>query len=101
VDTQSRRLVVVAPASIKRVALLRRGLKVTVTAAHAGNVAATLRIGRRVLARRTRPLAAQHSTVLRLKPSRRQAPRVRRARALKLRVKIGTNAHAQTLTLRR
>lgn len=51
-DTRSRPLVVVAPASIKPAALLRRGLKVTVTAAQAGRVAATLRIGRRVVVRR-------------------------------------------------
>jgi hypothetical protein len=99
--TRSQPLVVVAPASIKRAALLRRGLKVTVTAAQASRVAATLRIGRRVVARRSRPLAAHNSAALRLKPSRRQASRVRRARALQLRVKSSMHVHTQRLTLRR
>jgi hypothetical protein len=76
-------------------------LKVTVTAAKAGTVAAALRTGRRVVARRSRPLAAQQSTVLTLKPSRRRAALVRRSRTLRLRVKVGTHVHAQTLTLRR
>jgi hypothetical protein len=100
-NVQSPSLVVVAPARIRRAALLRRGLKVTVTAAKAGTVAAALRTGRRVVALRSRPLAAQQSTVLTLKPSRRRAALVRRSRTLRLRVKVGTHVHAQTLTLRR
>jgi hypothetical protein len=98
---QSRPLVVVAPASIRRATLLRRGVKVTVTAAQTGTVAATLRTGRWVVARRARTLPAQQSAVLTLKPSRRQAARVRHARTLKLRVKLGAHVHAQKLTLRR
>ena len=43
---------------------------------------ATLRIARRTVARRSRVLAARQSTVLTLRPSRRHAARVRRARAL-------------------
>jgi hypothetical protein len=39
--------------------------------------------------------------VLVLKPSRAQAARVRRARALKLRVRVGGDVHAQRLALRR
>ena len=100
-DTQSRPLVVAAPASIRRSALLRRGLKITVTATETGTVAASLRTGRRLVAHRSRRLAARQSGVLTLKPSRRQAPRVRRVRALQLRVKIGTHVHAQKITLRR
>ncbi len=100
-DKQSRPLVVVARARITRAALLRRGLKVTVTAAQAGSVVATLRIARRAVARRSRVLAARQSTVLTLRPSRRHAARVRRARALKLRVKSDTHVHAQRLMLRR
>jgi hypothetical protein len=98
--SQSRPLVVVAAARIKRAALLRRGLKVTVTTAQAGSVAATLQAGRRVLARRSRPFAAQQSAVLRLKPARRQAARVRRARALELRVKTAPHVQTQKLALR-
>jgi hypothetical protein len=100
-NTPHRPLVVRAPASIKRGALRRRGVRITVTAAQAGSVAATLRLGRRVLARRSRPLAAMRTTVLILKPSRRQAARVRHARALKLQVRIGTHVYAQRLALRR
>ena len=48
-----------APARVKRGALLRRGVKITVTAAQAGTAAATLRLGRRVVARRSQPLAAE------------------------------------------
>jgi len=96
-----RALVVLAPAGIKRAALLRRGVKVSVTVAQAGRAVATLRLGRRVVARRLRRLAAQRTTVLRLKPSRRHVRRLRHAHTLKLRVKIGAHVHAQRLTLRR
>jgi hypothetical protein len=96
-----RPLVVRARASIKRAALLRRGVKVTITAAQAGTATATLRLDRRVVARRSRRLAAARTAVLILKPSRRQAARVRQARALKLRVRMGGHVHAQRLVLRR
>jgi hypothetical protein len=99
--TGRRTLVVVAPRRIKLAALLRRGVKVTVTAARASRATATLRLGRRVVARRSRPLAAKRAAVLILKPSRRRAERIRHARALKLRVKIGGHVHAQKLELRR
>jgi hypothetical protein len=95
-----RLLVVVAPRSVKRSALLRRGVKVKVTAARAGRATATLRLGRRVIARQSRRLAAQRTAVLILKPSRRQAARLRHARALKLRVKLGGQVRTQRLALR-
>jgi hypothetical protein len=100
-DTPSRSLVVVSPASIKRAALLRRGLNVTVTAAQSGRTDATLRLGRRVVVRRSQPLTAHKSAVLTLKPPRRQAALVRRARALELRVQSATHVHTRPLTLRR
>jgi hypothetical protein len=95
-----RPLVVVAPGSVKRAALLRRGVKVKITAAWTGRATATLRIGRRVIARRSRRLAARRTAVLILKPSGRQAARVRRARALELRVKVGRHVRTQRLALR-
>jgi hypothetical protein len=94
-------LVVRAPRSIKRAALLRRGVKVTVTAARAGRATATLQFGRHAIARGSRRLAAERTAVLTLKPSRRQAPRVRHAPALKLRVRTGGHVYAQRLALRR
>ena len=100
-DDGSRPLVIGAPASVKRGALLRRGVKVTVTADSAGTATATLRHGRRVVARRSRSLEARTPTVLTLKPTRRQARRVRRAGALKLRVQVGAHVQAQKLMLRR
>ena len=99
--TRRRPLVVVAPRSITRATLLRRGVKVKITATQAGRAAATLRLGRRVVARRSRRVAVKRTAVLILKPSRRQAARVRHARALALRVKMGRHVHAQPLTLRR
>jgi hypothetical protein len=100
-STPPRPLLVVAPASIKRAALLRHGLKITVTAAQTGRVAATLRSGRRVIVRGSRRLNAQRSAVLRLKPPRHRAGSLRRARALELRVNNGTHVYTQKLTLRR
>jgi hypothetical protein len=99
--TRRRALVVVAPASIKRAALLHRGVKVRVTAAQADRAVATLSLGRRVIARLSRRVAAGRPTVLTLKTSQRQAPRLRHARALKLRVRTGGHEHAQKLALRR
>ena len=99
--TPRRPLVVRAPARIRRAALLRRGVKVTITAAQAGTATATLRVGRRVVARRSRRLVARRAAALTLKPSRRQAARVRNARTLKLVVRMGSRVHAQRLVLRR
>ena len=100
-DARRRPLIVVAPSRIKRSALLRRGVRVRVTAARAGRATATLRLGRRVIARRSRRLAAKQTAVLTLKPSPRQAARVRHARALKLRVRVAGHVHSQRLVLRR
>ncbi len=96
-----RPLAVAAPKRIRKTALLRRGLKVTITTAQPGKATATLRLGRRNVARRSKTLVSQGSAKLTLKPSRRQTPRVRRARALTLRVTLGTHVHTQTLELRR
>ena len=96
-----RALVVRAPASIKRTVLLHNGVKVRITAAQAGRATAALRLGRRVLARGSRRLAAKRSAVLVLKPSRRQAARVRHARTLKLAVRKGGQVYAQRLALQR
>jgi hypothetical protein len=93
--------VVRAPASIKRTVLLHNGVKVRITAAQAGRATAALRLGRRVLARGSRRLAAKRSAVLVLKPSRRQAARVRHARTLKLAVRKGRHVYAQRLALQR
>jgi hypothetical protein len=94
-------LAIRAPASVKRGALLRRGVTVTVTAPTAGSAAATLKAGRTVVARRSRAVAAGAATVLTLKPKARQAARVRRARKLRLRVAVGASVQARTIALRR
>jgi len=86
---------------MKRGALLRRGVKVTVTASQAGTAAASLRAGRKVVARRTRPVGANAATVLTLKPRAKQARRIRRAHTLRLRVAVGPQVQARTIALRR
>jgi hypothetical protein len=94
-------LAVQVPGSMKRGALLRRGVKVTVTAPQAGTAAATLRAGRKVVARRSQPVAANAATVLTLKPRAKQARRIRRARTLKLRVAVGPQVQTRMIALRR
>jgi hypothetical protein len=96
-----RALKVRAPASIKRAVLLRTGVRVRITAAQAGRATAVLRLGRRVIARRSRRLAAKRSAVLVLRPPRRQAARLRHTRTLKLAVREGRHVYAQRLALRR
>jgi hypothetical protein len=76
-------------------------VRVRITAKQGGRAAATLRLGRRVVARRSRRLAAKRTAMLILKPSRRQAARVRHARTLKLRVRLAGHVHEQRLALRR
>ena len=90
-------LSVQAPASVKRGTLRRRGLKLTVTAPQAGTAAATLRAGRKVVARRTRALPANAATVLRLKPKRWVPAQVRR---LRLRLAVGPQVQTRTIVLR-
>jgi hypothetical protein len=100
-DAPVRPLVVVAPSSIKRAAFLHNGMKITVTASQPATATATLRSGRRVVVRGSRRLHPQRRAVLTLKPPRRGAALVRRARVLELRVTTGTHVHTQTLKLRR
>lgn len=100
-ETPERSLVVSAPATVKRSALLRRGIAVSITAREAGKAVATLRKGRRVVAGGLRALTAQVTAVLTLKPRRRQAARLRGARALELRVRVGTEVQTQRVALRR
>ena len=99
--TRRRPLTVAAPAGITRKTLLRRGLKLKLTAAQAGRATATLRVGGRVIARRSRTLAAGRTAGLTIRPARRHAARLRRARRLSLRVQQGAHMQAQRIRLRR